>query len=203
MDIRSLSTWAFAALVCGGAAGELLPLAAGAQPDHDLIAGLEACAALQRAEARLDCYDELARRAHASPSAARSATTEPPQPAATATPPNETTPAAAQPAPPRSEAPPTARAPSEAEFGLAPPATERGSTLSTTELVSRVAALRELQPGRLEITLVNGQVWRQTNSDRYALEVGHEVRIYSTRFGSYFRLSATELRSFVQVERVR
>ena len=200
MDIRSLSTWAFAALVCGGAAVGLLPLAAGAQPDHDLIAGLEACAALQRAEARLDCYDELARRAHASPSAARSATTEPPQPAATATPPpNETTPAAPQP----SEAPPAARAPSEAEFGLAPPATERGSALSTTELVSRVAALRELQPGRLEITLVNGQVWRQTNSDRYALEVGHEVRIYSTRFGSYFRLSATELRSFVQVERVR
>ena len=120
MDIRSLSTWAFAALVCGGAAG-LLPLAAGAQPDHDLITGLGSCAALQRAEARLDCYDELARRARASPSAARSATTEPPQPAATATPPNETTPAAAQPAPPPSEAPPAARAPSEAEFGLAPP----------------------------------------------------------------------------------
>ena len=107
MDIRSLSTWAFAALVCGGAAGGLLPLAAGAQPDHDLIAGLDACAALQRAEARLDCYDELARRAHASPSAARSATTEPPQPAATATPPpNETHPPRRSPARPR---PPRAR----------------------------------------------------------------------------------------------
>jgi len=71
------------------------------------------------------------------------------------------------------------------------------------ELNSQVAALREIQPGRLEITLVNGQVWRQTNSDRYRLRTGHDVRIYPSRFGHYFRLSAPALRGFVQVERVR
>jgi hypothetical protein len=66
-----------------------------------------------------------------------------------------------------------------------------------------VAALREIQPGRLEVTLANGQVWRQTNSDRYNLVVGHEVRIYPTPFGQYFRLSSMEARGFIQVERVR
>jgi hypothetical protein len=71
------------------------------------------------------------------------------------------------------------------------------------QFVSNVTAVREIQPGRLEITLANGQVWRQTSSDRYPLAVGHEVRVYPTRFGDYFRLSASELRSFVQVERVR
>lgn len=75
--------------------------------------------------------------------------------------------------------------------------------LAQRDIVSTVASLREVQLGRLEITLANGQVWRQVNSDRYALAVGHEVRIYPTRFGSYFRLTAKALRSFIQVERVR
>lgn len=66
-----------------------------------------------------------------------------------------------------------------------------------------IAALREIQPGRLEITLVSGEVWRQTSSDRYPLRVGHAVEIYPTRFGGYFRLTAPALRGFVQVERVR
>jgi hypothetical protein len=66
-----------------------------------------------------------------------------------------------------------------------------------------VASLRELQSGRLEVTLTTGQIWRQTNSDRYNLLVGHEVRIYPTGFGQYFRLSSTEARGFIQVERVR
>jgi hypothetical protein len=71
------------------------------------------------------------------------------------------------------------------------------------EQVSQVAALRQIQPGRLEVTLTNGQVWRQTNSDRYNLVVGHEVKIYPTAFGEYFRLSSTQARGFIQVERVR
>jgi hypothetical protein len=71
------------------------------------------------------------------------------------------------------------------------------------EVRSQVASVREIQPGRIEVTLANGQVWRQTNSDRYNLLVGHEVRLYPSGFGQYFRLSAKELRSFIQVERVR
>lgn len=71
------------------------------------------------------------------------------------------------------------------------------------EQVSQVASLREIQPGRLEVTLANGQVWRQTNTDRYNLMVGHEVKIYRTSFGEYFRLSSTKARGFIQVQRVR
>ena len=70
-------------------------------------------------------------------------------------------------------------------------------------MTGQVAAVREILPGRIEVTLTNGQVWRQTNSDRYNLLVGHEVRIYPTGFGQYFRLSSKELRSFIQVERVK
>jgi hypothetical protein len=71
------------------------------------------------------------------------------------------------------------------------------------EIRGEVAALREIVPGQLEITLTNGQVWRQTNSDRYALQPGFAVRIYPTRFGQYYRLTAEVLRGFVQVERIR
>ena len=71
------------------------------------------------------------------------------------------------------------------------------------EVTGQVAAVREILPGRIEVTLTNGQVWRQTNSDRYNLLIGHEVRIYPTGFGQYFRLSSKELRSFIQVERVK
>jgi hypothetical protein len=72
------------------------------------------------------------------------------------------------------------------------------------EIVSEIVGLRETVPGRLEITLANGQVWRQTSSDRYHLQVGHSVRVYRARLSSlYFRLTAPVLRGFVQVERVR
>ena len=79
----------------------------------------------------------------------------------------------------------------------------RAADRGEREQVSQVASLREIQPRRLEVTLTNGQIWRQTNSDRYNLLVGHEVRIYPTGFGQYFRLSSTEARGFIQVERVR
>lgn len=79
----------------------------------------------------------------------------------------------------------------------------RAADRAEGEQVSQVAALREIQPGRLEVTLTNGQVWRQTNSERYNLLVGHEVKIYPTSFGEYFRLSSTKARGFIQVERLR
>ena len=69
--------------------------------------------------------------------------------------------------------------------------------------MTSVTALREILPGRVEVTLANGQVWRQTYSDSYNLLVGHEVRIYPSGFGQAFRLTATELRGFIQVERVK
>jgi hypothetical protein len=66
-----------------------------------------------------------------------------------------------------------------------------------------VAGIREIQPGRVEVTLANGQVWRQITSDRYNLLVGQEVRVYPSGFGQYFRLSSKASRGFIQVERIR
>lgn len=70
------------------------------------------------------------------------------------------------------------------------------------ELVAMVAGVREFAPGQLTVTLANGQVWRQTRAERYNLREGHEVRIYPTRWGNNFRMSAKGLGGFIQVERV-
>jgi hypothetical protein len=79
----------------------------------------------------------------------------------------------------------------------------RAAERAQQEVRSSVAALREIQPGRVEVTLANGQVWRQTSSDRYELMIGHEVKVYPSGFGHYFRLSSTVLRGFIQVERIK
>lgn len=146
--------------------------------------GVHACATERRDAARLECYDALARSVGADSTAQRAVQ-------------------AAEPAPP----PVGAAAPAVA--ALADTGSSRAreprreDEPETQEVVSTVAALNEIQPGRLEITLANGQVWRQANTERYPLQVGHEVRVYPTRFGNLFRLVSVKLRSFVQVERVR
>jgi hypothetical protein len=98
---------------------------------------------------------------------------------------------------------------SPAAFRVATAAARAGSegneaTPPLEEITSEIVALREIQPGRLEIALANGQVWRQTHSDRYRLEIGYRVKVYRTRPGAqYFRLTAPAIRGFAQVERVR
>jgi len=153
--------------------------------------GIAECAAIESAVARLDCFDALARSARSAGSAneeaapAREPAVESPNPASGAAEQSSASPPAVEPA--NSPSGRDARAADRAE----------------REQIGQVASLREIQQGRVEVTLTNGQVWRQTNSDRYNLLVGHEVRIYSTGFGQYFRLSSTEARGFIQVERVR
>lgn len=70
------------------------------------------------------------------------------------------------------------------------------------ELVGTVAGLEQLGPNLWVVTLEGGQQWRQMLSKRYALQVGDEVRIYSTRWGSSYRLSADRLSGYIQVERI-
>jgi hypothetical protein len=160
-----------------------------AQSRSETTDGVAACAAIESAVARLDCFDELATRAGADDGADPAPRTAPQEAADSGN-----------------------GAPESSGAANAPPADEtnrvsrreaRAADRAERELTGRVAAVREIQPGRIEVTLANGQVWRQTNSDRYNLLVGHEVRLYPTGFGQYFRLSAKELRSFIQVERVR
>lgn len=99
-------------------------------------------------------------------------------------------------APQASRGPPAAAAPLPPAAASAPVAPD--------EFTSEIVALRELEPGRFEIELANGQRWRQTSSDRYRLEIGQLARVYRAREGSRFhRLTVAALRGFVQVERAR
>lgn len=89
----------------------------------------------------------------------------------------------------------------EASFGLPEPR-EQQREVKQQELRSTITALRETVPNSHIITLENGQLWRQMRPERYRIQVGHDVRIYPSPFGSSFRLSADELRGFIQVERI-
>ena len=70
------------------------------------------------------------------------------------------------------------------------------------EIEARITDLRETVPHSYLITLDNGQVWRQTVPKMYGLREGIPVRIYYSRWRAY-RLTNDQLKSFIQVERVR
>ena len=70
------------------------------------------------------------------------------------------------------------------------------------EIQARITDLRETVPHSYVITLDNGQVWRQTVPKNYGLREGIPVRIYYSRWRAY-RLTNDQLKSFIQVERVR
>lgn len=91
----------------------------------------------------------------------------------------------------------------EDSFGLQERRREEREEEKRQELRSTITALEETVPNSYLITLENGQVWRQMRPERYRIQVGHDVRIYPSPFGSSFRLSADELRGFIQVERVK
>jgi hypothetical protein len=70
------------------------------------------------------------------------------------------------------------------------------------DIFGTIVELRETVPNAYVITLDNGQVWRQTVPDEYALREGMPVRLYYSRWRAY-RLTNERLRGFIQVERVR
>lgn len=88
-------------------------------------------------------------------------------------------------------------------FGLRPPPPADEKERDAEELLGTIAALRQTVPNSYLITLENGQVWRQMRPQRYPLQIGHEVRIYPTRWGNSYRMTAVELNGFIQVERIQ
>ena len=91
--------------------------------------------------------------------------------------------------------------------GTAPPSStgpppSGGRDAAPPDIEARVAELRETVPNAYLITLDNGQVWRQTVPKAYGLRPGDEVRVYYSKWRTY-RLTNEQLRSFIQVERVR
>lgn len=157
-----------------------------AQAAGDLTIAVGECIELESDDERLACFDRRVDAALADGSGARSDT--------------DGSPANGSAAPSRGASP--ARAPALAEEA-AQAGLPRPTQPQPAQILSRIAALDERLPNSYLITLENGQTWRQVRSERYSLRVGHHVRIYPTRWGNSYRLTAEESRGFIQVERVR
>lgn len=72
------------------------------------------------------------------------------------------------------------------------------------ELISNIVEIEQLRARKVQLTLANGQVWRQKNIANYRLRVGYEIRIYPSGWGSNsFRLSSRRLGGYIPIERIR
>jgi hypothetical protein len=69
-------------------------------------------------------------------------------------------------------------------------------------LTDTIAALEQRMPNLWLITLTSGQRWVQMLNKPYAMKVGDEVRIYPTIWGGSYRLTASRLSGYIQVQRV-
>jgi hypothetical protein len=154
-----------------------------AQGADSLTIDIGQCVVLESERERLECYERLANAAIEAEPGAEGRSAAPPVVDSAAEP-------AARPVP----AQPAASA------GSAAAASEAAED---EEIHSRVTAVEEYLPNRYRVTLENGQVWRQMQAKRYLLRPGHQVRIYPSRWGESYRLSAEELNGFIQVERAR
>jgi hypothetical protein len=125
----------------------------------------------------------------------------PPQtaPAATAT---SASPGASPPASSASAPPASAKSPSADNAGFRNQSA-REAQPAVPDIVASVSELHETVPNAWQITLDNGQVWRQTIPQRFALKSGQRVTLRGSKWGSSYRLTADTLNGFIQVERVR
>ena len=183
-----------------------LPLAAGAQNAPAIPRSFSDCQSIEETRARYLCYD-LVEALNEGADQSR-----PAEPASPATPARTIAPAPAaesrevvEQAPEPSREQDSTPPPQEALAGFGrevPNASRIVVEQGQEELQDRIVALREREPNKWLITLESGQVWYQTNSQRYRLREGMEVRIYPSRMGGAWRLSANELNGFIQVHRV-
>jgi hypothetical protein len=166
----------------------LFPAAAHAQTP---AGSLSDCQAIQDRLARYACYDSWDTGSGAVVRPAPRATTS--SSAGNAAPQAATT------------TPATRSAPSGdavADFGRQQSTTRVVDGEEGAELIGTVAALEQLGPNLWVVTLDGGQRWRQMLTKRYALQAGDEVRIYPTKWGSSYRLTAKRIGGYIQVERV-
>ena len=184
-----------AASVAALAIGGRIEPAQAQQEGRPVTVEVSQCLEIESPEERLACFEKSVDTAIQQGSA-------PPAPApspATATAPAPT---------PEAPTPATATAPAPASASDYPPiAGSQRAAPATAEtrpdIVSTIVELRETVPNAYMITLANGQVWRQMRPKIYRLRVGHAVRIYPTHWGTSYRLTVEELRSYIQVERVQ
>jgi hypothetical protein len=179
-----------------------------------LTVDVSPCIHIKSAIVRLTCYDELVDQAQQTPSGLEADDLSEPAPHADSNAPvttierkSVTTTDVMKDSPKREQTPVTGQTISQAgrvteeNFGL--PSEKQEDEEDLVELHSAISKLKEYLPQRFLVTLENGQVWRQMVGKSYRLKVGHKVRIYPSRWGKSFRLSAEGLKGFIQVERVR
>jgi hypothetical protein len=187
---------------------------AAAQQPAPVTIEVSRCVDLKAPGERLDCFErEVAAQRSAAPPAQPAPAAAPPG----AAPPAPTTPAATAPAARPAAAPPVAE-PRQETIRAATPApptvNERRSSRTDSReqaaaaraalaFTATVTELRETVPNTYLITLDNGQIWRQVQPKFYPLREGYAVQLTATHWGDAYRLTATELRGFIQVERVR
>ncbi len=176
---------------------------AAADEDSNMNALLE-CAALQDDARRLECFDNATAEPQA-PAVVNEAAASPPveaaEPASVATPPDE--PAAVAPAAAAAAAPELS--PVE-KFGMnaAVAARSAGSVQSDklTEISATVTHVSKRAYGELVVTLENGQVWTEKESEYgFRVKEGDTITIRQGTFGGYRMISRGNRSS--QVVRVK
>lgn len=174
------------------------------------------CQKLESPADRLECYERQVNAASphtqsgapatpapqapapAAPPASAARSAAPPAAAATAAP---VASAHATPATPPNASPAAPSAP--ATHSSAEKNSGSGNTTAPSEIVAKVTALSRTVPDAWLITLDNGQVWRQTYPQAYALTPGVQVTLRPSRWGGAFRLTGDGMNGYIQVEKVR
>ncbi len=145
----------------------------------DLNQALQQCLAIEAQSSRLQCYDQLAQRAKSAPAlpVVKEVSGQASAPA--------TSPAPAEAANPT------------AAFGLEQRAPE--NQLDNLQLT--VKSVRKTVKGRLEITMENGQIWRQSDDSSLDVKSGDLCRVERAFMGS-FLLSNGRSNLKIRVRRV-
>ncbi len=175
----------------------VIPLTAMAQTDK-LQLELGKCSAIADINARVACYDNLARpqqdKAPVSTSGVPAAKVVESAPAAKAVEPAVT---AKAPAPARAEA----EAGKIEKFGQQQTKLESNAK-GEEALIGKVSILKEVEPNKLQITLANGQVWKQMIGKPFYIRENDTVRISPSSWGSSYRLEIDGKPGFIQVSRL-
>lgn len=166
-----------------------------AQADKSQLA---ACFAIAENNARLACYDTLARPGQA---AAATVSPTPAQPTAPTAAPSvqAASVTSAAPAAIAKAAPAAPELAPKESFGKQVPRSEQVEEV----LVDKVAAIKEVEPKKMQITLANGQVWKQSIGKSFMLRPNDTVRITGSPWGDSFRLEKDGKPGYIQVQRLR
>lgn len=96
-----------------------------------------------------------------------------------------------------------APAASERPVARAAEASDSGAGEFGEEYFGTIVEVKEYLPSAYIIRLDNGQIWEQTEPKKYLLRPGLQVRIYPTRWGNRYRLTAVDSGGHIQVERLQ